>query len=108
MPQISRLFYPIRLAKRHGWNLVFVDDPKGHVGRRDMFLGGLDMNLLIIEKDVRAKCLEKFALGAPAQEKRFVNPDSPFAQGQHHPLVRRRRAGGNQGCSNRVVIGGIG
>src|ERR1039457_6966528 len=58
----------------------------------------------IIEKDVRAKRLQKRPLVAAAEEQCLVETHAPLAQRQNHPLVRRGRAGGDQrGADWRVL-----
>ena len=66
------------------------------------------MYLLVIEKNIRPECFEKFSFGTPTEKERLVNPDAPFAQGQYHAFVCRCAAGGNQGGTDGIISDGIG
>ncbi|MCW0465526.1 hypothetical protein NB705_002599 [Xanthomonas sacchari] len=68
--------------------------------------GAVDVVLRIVEEDVRAEGLQERPLVAAAEEQRLVQAHAPFAQGADHPLVRRRRACGDQRGTDRRGFAG--
>ena len=65
------------------------------------------MNILIIEEDVRAECLQNFVLGNTPEEECLVNPNVPFAERSDHPFMRGTVARRNQSSSDYVLAGGL-
>src|SRR5690606_33243816 len=83
-----------------------VGDPVWHVPGGHVQARRINVVQRVVEEDVGAEGLQEGTFRAPAQEQRLVKPHSPLAQGADDPLVRGRRAGGDQRRADRRRIAG--
>src|SRR5690606_23684409 len=74
-----------------------VGNPVGYVAGGHVQACRINVVQRVVEEDVRAEGLQEGTFRAPAQEQRLVQPHAPLAQGADDPLVRGRRARGDQG-----------
>src|SRR5882672_4394556 len=82
-----------------------VGDAERDVPGRDVAARRLGVTALVVEEDVGAESLQKWALVEPAEEQRLVDADIPRAQGAHHAFVGGRAARSHQGSPDGRALG---
>src|SRR5690606_41860489 len=73
---------------------IRIGDPVRHMAGSNVQARAVDVVLRVIEKDVRAECLQEWPPVPSTEKQRLVQPHTPFAPRAAHPIMRRRRTGG--------------
>src|SRR5690606_13037650 len=85
---------------------IRIGDPVRHMAGSNVKARAVDVVLRVIEKDVRAECLQEWPLVPSTEKQRLVQPHTPFAQRADHPFMRRRRTRGDQRGADRRRLAG--